>query len=46
VSTVGVTGVYKYTIKFVLPGFGPVGCLIKEFTEVDLGGEFEAIVDL
>ena len=46
VSTVEVTGVYEYTVKLVLRGFGPVGRLVEEFVEVDLEGEFEAIIDL
>ena len=41
-----VTGVYEYTVKLVLRGFGPVRGLVEEFVKVDFEGEFEAIVDL
>jgi len=46
VSAVEVTGVYKYTVKLVLRGFGPVSVLVEEFVKVNLEGEFEAIIDL
>jgi len=45
-SMVGVTRMYEYTVKFVLPVFGPVGRLVEEFIEVDFGGELKAIIDL
>ena len=46
VSAVEVTGVYKYTVKLVLRGFGPVSGLVEEFVKVNFEGKFEAIVDL
>jgi len=45
-STMEVTGMCKYAVKPVLPGFGPVGSLVEEVAKVDFQGEFEAIVDL
>ena len=45
-SMVEVTRMYEYTVKFVLPGFGPVGRLVEEFIEVDFEGELKAIIDL
>ena len=37
---------YEHTVKLILPGFRPVSRLVKEFVEIDLEGEFKAIVDL
>lgn len=45
-SIVEVAGVYEYTVKFVLPGFGPVNRLVDEFVKIDFKGEFEAVIDL
>ena len=41
-----VTGVNEDTVKFVLPGFGPVSRLVEEFVEVNFKWVFEAIADL
>lgn len=46
VSTMEVAGVNEDTVKLVFPRFGPVSRLVEEFIEVNLEGEFEAIVDL
>lgn len=45
-SVVEVTGMYEYTMEFVLPRFRPVGRLVEEFFKVDFEGEFKAIIDL
>ena len=45
--TVEVTGVYKYAVKLVLPGFGPVSRPVEEFVKVYFGGEFDVFtIDL
>lgn len=45
-SVVEVTGMYEYTMEFVLPRFRPVGRLVEEFFKVDFEGEFKAIINL
>ena len=45
-STVEVTRLYNYTMKSVLPGFGLVSRLVKEFCKVDFEWELEAIIAL
>jgi len=45
-SAMEVTRMYKYTVKPVLPGFGPISRLVEEIAEVNFEGEFEAAIDL
>lgn len=45
-STMEITGMYKYAVKPVLPRFGPVSRLVEEVAKVDFEGEFEATIDL
>ena len=45
-SIIEVAGMYKYTVKPVLPEFGPVSRLVEEAAKVNLKGEFEAIINL
>ena len=36
----------EHSMKLVLPGSGPVSCVVKEFVKADFEREFEAIIKL